>query len=214
VAGEAPGSWRTLMDSERLWCWLQAPPCGQMRHPQRHQVLRMVDEDGLRGAAGLLPIAGRGHLARASTPCRLALGQVPRRGGAYTRATMFSRHLHRCLTAIVVALAMLTSPLALARHRCVGASDAAMMAAMMKAGVPCPGMDRADPARCQPGPTDTMAAFQEFRLPVAFLTVLVHVLELPPATTSDGAEAIPVAATAEAQPPPDPLFLSTLRLRV
>ena len=127
---------------------------------------------------------------------------------------MLRRHFHRCLTAIVVALAMLASPLALANYRCAGPFDAAMMAAMANTGVPCPGMDRAESALCQLDPGETMGAFQELRLPVAFLAVLMHVLELPRATEADGAEAIPVAATAEAQPPPDPLFLSTLRLRV
>jgi len=124
------------------------------------------------------------------------------------------RRLHRCLTAIVVAVAMLASPLALARYLCPGQSDTATMAAMMKAGMPCAGMDRAEPSLCQPYPAEAMADFQELRLPVAFRPVLVHILERPRVTESDLAQAMPVAATPEAQPPPDPLFLSTLRLRV
>ena len=126
------------------------------------------------------------------------------------------RRLHRCLTALVVVLAVLASPLALARYLCQGQPDAVMMAAMAKAGVPCAGMDQAEPALCQPQPDDSMAAFQALGLPAVPVPVLalLHVLQLPSVIEPDGAEAIPVAATAEAQPPPDPLFLSTLRLRV
>jgi hypothetical protein len=129
---------------------------------------------------------------------------------------MLRRRLHRCLTAIVVALAVLASPLALARYLCQGQPDAVMMAAMAKAGLPCAGADQTEPVLCQPHPDDSMAAFQALRLPAGPVPVfaLLHALQWPAAIEPAGAEAIPVAATAEAQPPPDPLFLSTLRLRV
>jgi hypothetical protein len=43
---------------------------------------------------------------------------------------------------------------------------------------------------------------------------LLQVLELPPVHLPLETRAVPPAASSEAQPPPDPLFLSTLRLRV
>jgi hypothetical protein len=129
---------------------------------------------------------------------------------------MYRRRLHRCLTALVVALAVLASPLALARYLCHGQPDALMMATMAKSGIPCAGMDQAESVLCQPSPDEAMAAFQALRLSAAPVPVLVllHVLELPRPMEPDRAQAIPLAATPEAQPPPDPIFLSTLRLRV
>ena len=134
--------------------------------------------------------------------------------GLATLLPMLRRPVHRLTTTFFVVLSLLFSQLALASYICPGQSDAEAMAAMMAAGQPCEGMDQAQPTLCHQHSAGTAQSFEAIKLPAASQPVVVQVLELPLVLDAGEAAALPMAATPEARPPPDPLFLSTLRLRV
>jgi len=128
---------------------------------------------------------------------------------------MFFRRLaHRLATTFCVVLSLLFSQLALASYVCPGQADAKAMLALMAAGEPCAGMDEAQPTLCHQHAAGTVQSFEPIKLPAASQPVVVQVLVLPLVLDAGEAIALPMAATAQARPPPDPLFLSTLRLRV
>lgn len=133
---------------------------------------------------------------------------------ATLRMLMARRPVHRLTTIFFMVLSLLCSQLALASYVCPGQSDAEAMTAMMAAGEPCEGMDQAQPALCRQHAAGTVQSFEAIKLPAASQPMIVQVLELPPVLDACEAVALPMAATPEARPPPDPLFLSTLRLRV
>lgn len=127
---------------------------------------------------------------------------------------MLRRRAHRLTTAFFVVLSLLFSQLAMASYSCPAEAQAAATAEMPASGMPCDGMDKAQPALCHEHSTSAPQSFEAVKLPVASLPMLVQVLELPFVLDAAGAVATPFASTPEARPPPDPLFLSTLRLRV
>ena len=127
---------------------------------------------------------------------------------------MLRRRLHRLTTTFFVALSLLFSQLALASYVCPVQSNAEAMAAMAEAGIPCEGMDPAQPVLCHQHSADPAKTFEAVKLPVVGLPAIVQVIELPLVLEAEAAQAVPPTATSEAQPPPDPIFLSTLRLRV
>ena len=127
---------------------------------------------------------------------------------------MMSRRIHRLTTSIFVVLSLLFSQLALASYVCPRQSDMQAMADTMKAGMPCDGMDMQQPTLCHQHAADPGKTFEAVKLPTASTPMVVQVLELPLVLDADEARTPPVATTREARPPPDPLFLSTLRLRV
>lgn len=127
---------------------------------------------------------------------------------------MSRRRLHRISTALLVVLSLLFSQLALARYVCPQQTDMQSMAAMMQAGVPCAGMDADQPALCHQHAAGASQSFEAVKLPAASQPLLIQVLELPLVHEAEEASAVPPTAASEAHPPPDPLFLSTLRLRV
>lgn len=127
---------------------------------------------------------------------------------------MSRRRLHRLTTTLLVVLSLLFSQLALAGYVCPQQAAPAAMTAMMEAGMPCDGMDPQQPALCHQHAADPGKTFEAMKLPAASLPALVQVLVLPLAPVADAARALPPAAAPEVRPPPDPLFLSTLRLRV
>ena len=127
---------------------------------------------------------------------------------------MLRRRLHRLTTTFFVALSLLFSKLALASYVCPVQSNAEAMAAMAEAGIPCEGMDPAQPVLCHQHSADPAKTFEAVKLPVVGLPAIVQVIELPLVLEAEAAHAVPPTATSEAQPPPDPIFLSTLRLRV
>ena len=120
---------------------------------------------------------------------------------------------YRLTTALFAVLSLLFSQLALAGYICPEQKGAEAMAEMMSAGEPCDGMDQKQPVLCHQHAADPSKTFEAVKLPTVSLPTVVQVLELPMLDAED-ARAIPVAAAPEAWPPPDPLFLSTLRLRV
>ena len=123
------------------------------------------------------------------------------------------RHV-RLATALFVALSLLFSQLALAMYVCPQQANAEAMAAMMEAGQPCEGMDTDQPVLCHQHAADPAKTFEVLKLPAAAQPAVVQVLELPLVLAARALRAVPPTPTSEAQPPPDPIFLSTLRLRV
>jgi len=124
---------------------------------------------------------------------------------------MLRRRLRRPTTAFFVVLSLLFSQLALAQYVCPQEADVEAMAALMAAGTPCAGTDPQQPALCHEHAVDPGKTFEAVKLPTVSLPAVVHVLELPLVRE---ARAVPPPASFEVRPPPDPLFLSTLRLRV
>ena len=126
-----------------------------------------------------------------------------------------THHLARRLTvALCAVIALLFSQLALASYVCPQETDAAAMAAMMDAGMPCDGMDEQQPALCHQHAADPGKTFEAVKLPAASLPMVLQVIELPVLLEEEVARTLPVTEAPELRPPPDPLFLSTLRLRV
>lgn len=124
------------------------------------------------------------------------------------------RRRNRLLTTFCVVLSLLFSQLALASYVCPAEADAAAMAAMMAAGEPCSGMDQAQPVLCHQHSAGAAQSFEAVKVPAPSLPANVQVLVVPPLLQAAESTAVPVAADTQARPPPDPLFLSTLRLRV
>ena len=133
---------------------------------------------------------------------------------AHCTLHMFTRRrlLSRKIVAFVV-LSLLFSQLALASYLCPAEAPPRDMAAMMAAGVPCEEIDRAQPALCHQHAADPGQVVQAAQVLAPSLPIVVQVLWLPVVLSAD-AVAVPRASTPEAQPPPDPIFLATLRLRV
>jgi hypothetical protein len=127
---------------------------------------------------------------------------------------MHRRSIHRLTTTLSVVLSLLFSQLALANYVCPGQADVAAMAEMMAAGEPCEGMDQAQPVLCHQHSAGAAQSFEAVKLPAASLPMVVQVLVMPLVFQAVDAEALPAASAPEARPPPEPLFLSTLRLRV
>lgn len=127
---------------------------------------------------------------------------------------MLRRRPFRLSTAFVVVVSLLFAQLALAAYACPGQPDVEAMAAMAEAGMPCEGMDPDQPVLCHQHAADPGQTFETVKLPAVGQPAVAQVLERPLELEARQARAVPRAASAEAQPPPDPLFLSTLRLRV
>ena len=130
------------------------------------------------------------------------------------RLLMFRRPLHRLAAALFVVTSLLFSQLAMAGYDCPAAATPAAMAEMVASGMPCDGMDQAQPALCHEQATSAPQSFEAVKVPVPSLPMVIQVLQLPLVLDAADAVAIPPADTPEARPPPDPLFLATLRLRV
>lgn len=127
---------------------------------------------------------------------------------------MFRRRLHRIAITTLAVLSMLFAQFALANYVCPQQAAMATMAAAMAAGQPCEGMDSSQPALCHQHSTDPARAAEAVKLPTAAQPAVVQVLELPVVAEASIAGVVPASGAPEAQPPPAPLFLSTLRLRV
>lgn len=127
---------------------------------------------------------------------------------------MLRRSIQRLTTAFAVVLSLLFSQLALASHACPEQQDATAMAALMASGMPCEGMDMDQPALCAEHSASAPQSFETVKVPTPAVPLVVQVLQLPLELDAIVARAVAWTATPQAQPPPDPLFLSTLRLRV
>ena len=118
------------------------------------------------------------------------------------------------MNALAVVISLLFSQLALASYVCPGASDAEAMAEMMATGKPCEGMDAAQPVLCHQYATNMPLSFEPVKLATPSLPAILQVLVVPLLFDAQLAIATAVATPPELRPPPDPVFLSTLRLRV
>jgi len=127
---------------------------------------------------------------------------------------MSSHRRLRLGTALFLVWSLLFAQLALAQYVCPRQADAEAMTRMVAEGLPCEGMDPEQPVLCHQHAADPARTFEPMKLPVASLPAIVQVLEVPLVLLAEPAKAAPRPAAAEAWPPPDPLFLSTLRLRV
>jgi len=126
-----------------------------------------------------------------------------------------SRHRpFRLGTALFLVWSLLFAQLALAQYVCPRQGDTEAMARMMAEGLPCEGMDPQQPVLCHQHAAEPGKTVEALKLPVASLPAIVQVLELPLVLPTEAASRMPPMATAEERPPPDPLFLATLRLRV
>jgi hypothetical protein len=115
------------------------------------------------------------------------------------------------MTTFLVVVSLLFSQLALASYVCgQDALAAAQMAAMQQ---PCEGMDVDQPNLCFQFAADPSQSFEQAKVAAPSLPALVSVLVLPSIASVDLLE-LAHGTPAELRPPPDPLFLSTLRLRV
>jgi hypothetical protein len=133
---------------------------------------------------------------------------------AKLKSTMFRRRLHRIAIATLAVLSLLFSQLALASYVCPQQKAIETMAAMMEAGQPCEGMDSSQPALCHQHSADPARAPEAVKLPTAAQPAVVQVLELPAVSEASTVGVVVAFGAPEARPPPAPLFLSTLRLRV
>ena len=108
---------------------------------------------------------------------------------------------------------MLFSQLALASYVCPGLSAEEGMSEKMAAGMPCDGDDPAMPVLCHQHATDASQSFEMAKLAAPSLPAVVQMLVLPSLHDWATPLVVPFGERPEAQPPPDPLFLQTLRLR-
>jgi hypothetical protein len=121
---------------------------------------------------------------------------------------------HRRVTAFFVVVSLLFAQLALASYVCPGSAGAIAMAEAMAAGEPCQGMDTAQPVLCHQSAAASTPTLEIAKLAAPAAPNAARVLVVPLALEPDRAIALPFEATSQARPPPDPLFLATLRLRV
>jgi hypothetical protein len=114
-----------------------------------------------------------------------------------------------------VVVSLLFSQLALASYVCPSLSAAERMSARMAAGMPCDGDDESStPVLCHQHAANAAQSFEMAKVATLSLPAIVQMLVLP--ALHDPAHSVTVAAAdrPEARPPPDPVFLETLRLRV
>lgn len=134
---------------------------------------------------------------------------------------MVRRSAQRLGITLCMVLSLLFSQLALASYVCPadpsGAGDPATME--MAPGQPCEGMHGTQgasqqPVLCHQHCVNAPQSFDPVQPPAASLPAVVHV-HVAPLLLDTGSVASSAAADIDrARPPPDPLFLSTLRLRV
>lgn len=125
-----------------------------------------------------------------------------------------SNSFHRLSTTFFMVISLLFSQLALANYVCPQQSAAAAMAEMMAAGEPCAGMDIEQPVLCHQYGVNAPQSAEQAKVPTPSLPTIVLVLVVPAVADAASISALTVATAPEARPPPDPVFLSTLRLRV
>jgi hypothetical protein len=126
---------------------------------------------------------------------------------------MSRRAFQRLGTVLFAVLCLLHSQLAMAAYVCPQAGEAAAMAGMA-ADEPCTGMDAVQPQLCQQRCAGAAQYVEAVKLPAASLPIILQVVVRPLAPDAVGGAVLVPARQPELRPPPDPLFLSTLRLRV
>ena len=92
----------------------------------------------------------------------------------------------------------------------------------MASGEPCESMgmdagspiDQDQPVLCYQHCANVPQSFDPVQVPTVSLPAVVQVLVVPLLLDADASESVAFAEVGRERPPPDPLFLSTLRLRV
>ena len=118
------------------------------------------------------------------------------------------------MTSLLLVMSLLFSQLALANYLCPGQAETKAMAEMMTAGQPCSGMDEAQPVLRHHYGANASQSFEMVKVPTPSLPTVVQVLVVPAALDVASVLATAVSAAPEARPPPEVIFLATLRLRV
>jgi hypothetical protein len=136
---------------------------------------------------------------------------------------MIRRSAHRLTTTLFVVLSLLFSQLALANYVCPEPAQkpAEVPAMQMAAGEPCESMgmtahksmDQEQPVLCHQHCVNA-PQFDPVQVPVVSLPAVVQVLVVPVLMDAGATESAVFAHAGRERPPPGPLFLSTLRLRV
>ena len=124
------------------------------------------------------------------------------------------RPLHRLLTAFAVTASLLFSQLALANYVCPGPTGTMSMVDASASGAPCEGMDEAQPLLCHQLAASAPQSVDVLKVVVPTIPIIVQVLVVPRLADATAAALPTGRALAAARSPPEPLFLSTLRLRV
>ena len=118
------------------------------------------------------------------------------------------------MTTFLMVLSLLFSQLALASYVCPSTSGVSAMAETMAAGEPCERMDVAQPVLCHQFKVNAPQSVEQAKVATPTLPAIIQVLVVPAVLDVASTAALTVEARTEARPPPDPIFLSTLRLRV
>lgn len=132
---------------------------------------------------------------------------------------MSTRRARRLGTTIFVVLALLVSQLALAGYACpASASRAPEPMMQMEPGEPCAGsaglrMDDEQAVLCHQHCANAPQSFEPLQ-PLSLAPAAVVQALIAPLVVVAVADTRPFGAQFDPRPPPDPLFLSTLRLRV
>ena len=124
---------------------------------------------------------------------------------------MSPRFPRRLATIVFVTVSLLFAQLALAQYICPVADETVALEP-----APChdAGQQQSQPALCHQHCTNAPQSFEPVKLPAVTLPAIVQVLVVPLRIDAVQREAVVFATKGEAQPPPAPVFLSTLRLRV
>lgn len=122
---------------------------------------------------------------------------------------------YRLTTMLVVVLSLLFSQGALAAYACpVQELQPGMEDGMVVAGMPCDGMDDQQPVLCHQHQAGSMQSAEAVKLPTVAPAALLMVLHARLVLQATEAEHLGLATRPQDRPPPAPLLLSTLRLRV
>ena len=127
---------------------------------------------------------------------------------------MSTRARHRLTTTLLVVLSLLFSQLALANYICSVDQEAAPVAMEMHGDEPCEGMDAAQPALCFQHCSEAAQTFDPLKVPTVSLPAIVQVVVVPLVLDLERERGKVAVSADQNHPPSDPLFLSTLRLRV
>lgn len=160
----------------------------------------------------LIAIAVRNGMEGLPTsPCATSTPAV--RQARYTVPMAVHRRRSTFKTSVLVVLSLVFSQMALASYVCPAQVPTPAVMEMAP-GMPCDGMDAAEPALCHQHCADPGQVAQPAQVVAPSLPAIVQVLFAPMVLRALDAVAVPPTSSAEAQPPPDPIFLATLRLRV
>ena len=133
---------------------------------------------------------------------------------------MTRRTIQRLTITLWVVLSLLFSQLALANYVCPPTAEAQSeaMALAMARGEPCESMsmerDVGQPVLCHQHCLNAPQSLDSPQIPGVSLPLALWVLVVPLLTEATEDIAVLRAEVGQTRPPPDPIFLSTLRLRV